>query len=446
VASTPQTTALPPRAPGLPVLGNALDMRQDIVRYLLRLYAEHGSVFRINLLGREIWVMAGLEANYFLARSEDHLSSHDLFYDFSLETTGSHRIMTAIDGPAHKLQRKIQRPAYSREMMNNHLDTVIDITRAAVNTWPVGEAQPLYRTIQRVVTDQIGVMVVGIPTGDMFDDVLLFFRTALAALVTKTTPRLTLWNPAYQRARRRVLDFAYLVLRQHKDGTTTQRAPIVDAYLNTPDENGQPYDDETIVGAITGGYFAGLDTVAATLSFMVAAILKTPGLAERITAEADAAFVNGTITPRMLEQLPTIHHAAIETLRLYSVAPFTPRTVVKPFEFGGYHFPEGTYVYFAQTLTHRLPEFFPNPETFDVDRYDRPDYVKPGQAFAPFTLGAHTCLGAGMAETQLMVTAAALFHFAELTLVPADAPLQIHTMPLPNPGDKLSFAVTRRRH
>lgn len=446
MTSAPLTTTLPPRAPGLPVLGNALDMRQDIVAYLLRLYHEHGPVFRVNLLGREIWVMAGLEANQFLAKSDDYLSSHDLFHDFAVETSGSQRIMTAMDGPAHKLQRKIQRPAYSRETMYNHLDTVIDITRAAVNTWPVGEAQPLYRTIQRVVTDQIGVMVVGIPTGDMFDDVLMFFRTALAALVTKTTPRLTLRNPAYQRARKRVLDFSYEVLRQHKDGTIAKRAPVVDAYLNALDENGQPYDDATIVSAITGGYFAGLDTVAATLSFMIAAILKTPGLAERIAAEADAAFSNGTIAPRMLEHMPTLHHTAMETLRLYSVTPFTPRTVVKPFAFGGYQFPVGTYVYFAQTLTHRLPEFFPNPEVFDVDRYDRPDYVKPGQAFAPFTLGAHTCLGAGMAEIQLMVTVAALFHFADLTLAPADAPLQIHTIPLPNPGGKIGFAVKRRRN
>ena len=51
------------------------------------------------------------------------------------------------------------------------------------------------------------------------------------------------------------------------------------------------------------------------------------------------------------------------------------------------------------TVPHFLPEFFPEPEEFDIDRYHAPrNERRLDGAYAPFGLGDHTCLGAGIAE------------------------------------------------
>lgn len=434
-----------PHAPALPFLGNALPMRTNPARYFLDLYREHGPVFRIRLLGRDIVVMAGLEANQFLARGDDYFSSEDLFQGLGHEQGGTDRMLTAIDGIPHRHQRKVQRRAYSREAIITELDKMTDITRAALNNWPVNEPRPLFRSMQHIVTDQLGTLIVGIPAAGMFDDLLTFFRYGLSVLVLKSVPRVALYDPRYQMAKRRVLKFAEDVLQSHRDGTAVYKSPLLEDMLNMPDEKGLPYDDATIIASIIGGYFAGLDTVAATLAFMVGAILRTPGLEERIVAEVDAHFVNGRLPAESMRKMPVLHNTAIETLRLYAIAPFTPRQVGKPFDFGGYHFPVGTNVFVAQTLTHLMPEYFPNPDVFDIDRYDRPDFIKVPQAYAPFTLGAHTCLGAGLAEVQLMATVATLFHYAKLELYPREEPLTIHSTPIPNPGTKIAIRVTGRR-
>lgn len=131
-----------------------------------------------------------------------------------------------------------------------------------------------------------------------------------------------------------------------------------------------------------------------------------------------------------------LHGAAIETLRMYPVAPFTPRTAEQPFTFEGYRVDAGTEVFFAQTVTHYLPEFYPNPHLFDPMR----GRGKPG-TYAPYTLGAHLCLGAGIAEMQMLVMLARLLHNLDLSLPSPEYDVTIHATPLPNPGRRFRVRV-----
>ncbi|HEV2662175.1 MAG TPA: cytochrome P450, partial [Ktedonobacteraceae bacterium] len=114
------------------------------------------------------------------------------------------------------------------------------------------------------------------------------------------------------------------------------------------------------------------------------------------------------------------HGAAMETLRLYPISLGHSCRALQPFIFAGYRVEPGADVFVAMTVSHFLPELFHQPEVFDVDRYSSPrnEHRQPG-AYAPFGLGDHTCLGAGIAETQLMSTIATLLFLYQLAL---DAP------------------------
>ena len=89
----------------------------------------------------------------------------------------------------------------------------------------------------------------------------------------------------------------------------------------------------------------------------------------------------------------------------------------------------------ATTVPHYLPEYFPQPERFDIDRYlpERNEHRQPG-AYAPFGLGPHRCLGNGFAEVQIAVTLATIMHNVELVLDPPDYELQINPAPTPQAG------------
>lgn len=436
----------PPLAPGLPLLGNALSMRIDPLSYFVRLYREFGPVFRVSIMGRSITVMCGIEANRFLAKEgEIHLGSENLFGGMSREL-GSDSLLTALDGVPHRHQRKVQRRGFSREAFLSRLPENLQIVEDYAARWSPGDSLPLFPMMQRLVTDQLGIILCGRTCGDYFDDIWKLLNTNMNVHVLKTHPKLFLRHPAYLQAKRRAMGFSREILAWHKANPPLNREPIlVDDLLASTDENGDAYSEEMVLTSIIGGYFAGMDTVASTASFMLYAVLKQPGLLERVRAEVDPIFDEGALTAESLRQMPVLHHTAMETLRVYPVAPFTPRTVIKDFEFGGYPFREGTEVFVGNAVTHALEEYFPNPEQFDIDRYDREDYLKTPQAFAPFTLGAHTCLGVGIAESQLMLLLAALVRRLDLTLDPPDADLTIYANPIPNPGQKLAIKVLGTR-
>src|SRR5258708_13264376 len=160
-------------------------------------------------------------------------------------------------------------------------------------------------------------------------------------------------------------------------------------------------------GAALGPFLAGLDTVANTCSFMIYALLDNPAVLKRVLDEVDAVFVQGPLTWDLLKNMTAFHAPPMETLPRYPVAGGHMAKVAKPLTIAGYRLEPGDDIYVAMTVPHILPELYPDPEQFDIDRFHAPrnEHRQRG-AYAPFGLGDHTCLGAGIAEIQLKVTIA----------------------------------------
>jgi cytochrome P450 len=225
-----------------------------------------------------------------------------------------------------------------------------------------------------------------------------------------------------------------------------ERPTVVDDIMAAAQADPSLFIDGELMMAVLGPYFAGLDTVANTTASLVYAVLKHPEVYRRMMEEVDAAFANGVPTPAELRKMTVMHGIVMETLRLYPIGVALVRNADESFTFNGYRVDEGEPIYMASTVSHFLPEFYPDPYTFDIDRYQKPrvEHRQPG-AFAPFSLGAHTCLGAGMAEVQIMLTMATLFHRLRLELDPLDYELKQKVAPTPGPESKFKVRVVGRR-
>ena len=154
----------------------------------------------------------------------------------------------------------------------------------------------------------------------------------------------------------------------------------------------------------------------------------------------------GPLTPSALGRLDVTHRVALETLRLYPIAPAITRTVTNAFDFGGYTIPAGERVIVATTVPHHLPECYPEPARFDIDRYlpARREHRRPG-VFAPFGVGAHVCFGAGFAEVSVAATMATIVREVDLVLDPPGYRLRIEPVPTPHPDARFRFRVAARR-
>jgi cytochrome P450 len=88
---------------------------------------------------------------------------------------------------------------------------------------------------------------------------------------------------------------------------------------------------------------------------------------------------------------------------VYSMERMTEADVVV----SGHRIPANTKVVVAPWVTHRHPEFWPDPERFDPDRFlgqqDRPRY-----AYFPFGGGPRSCIGEHFALLEMTVLLSAL--------------------------------------
>jgi cytochrome P450 len=121
---------------------------------------------------------------------------------------------------------------------------------------------------------------------------------------------------------------------------------------------------------------AGHETTAGALTFTLHLLGRHPEIQDRV-AGGDADLARA---------------ALLEGMRLYPPAYSTERLADTDTTIGGYRVPAGTRVMLSSWVTHRHPDFWPDPERFDPERFtgqqNRPKY-----AYFPFGGGPRSCIG-----------------------------------------------------
>ncbi|HRE48998.1 MAG TPA: cytochrome P450 [Aggregatilineales bacterium] len=437
---TTTTAERPPLVPGLPLLGNALKLRGDMTRFLVENYHRFGAIYRIRILSRDYTILAGIEANRLLAKQGNDLFTGERFFGGFAREMGNGAFLPAMEDDPHRHLRKVLRPGYAKEAITPHIERLISIAREHVEGWTTRGRVPVVAAIQHLITDQLGIVLGGRALGAYFPYVRDFLRIIVNVTMLGTSPRWTLRSKRYLTARAKTREFLQHLIDDHR--ITPQGGDLVDLSLDARDREGNPYTNDDLILIGIGAYVAGMDTLANTLSFMLYALLKHPAALAAVRSEAEALLQQGTPTLGDLRSLKALHGAALETLRMYMIAPITMRTARQAFQFGGYDIPIGTDVMVANGVTHFLPEYFYAPNEF---RHERTFSGLPANVYTPFSLGAHTCLGAGMAESLLMLSAAVIVTRADLSIDPPNHTAQIVSTPAPNPGDRFAMRVSAKQ-
>jgi cytochrome P450 len=172
---------------------------------------------------------------------------------------------------------------------------------------------------------------------------------------------------------------------------------------------------------------AGFDTTSATLAWMVWCASLTPGLWDRLRAEADEVFgpLGSRIAPddMTLAGLDLANRVMRETTRLHPAGVVSPREAAVDVNVGGYRIPKGTLILWSAHLAGRDERAWTDPLRFDPDRFIDPD---PDQAaladiaWVPFGRGARNCIGFALAQMELTLIVARLAQ--RLDIDARDAP------------------------
>lgn len=157
------------------------------------------------------------------------------------------------------------------------------------------------------------------------------------------------------------------------------------------------------------------ETSGNTLGFLYYELSRRPDIQKKLRDELltldpplkfpqtpnDAGELNLPL-PKDVDALPYLEAVIMETLRLYpSVPGGQPRKVPRPCILGGYDgIPPGTTVQCYAYCLHRTPEVFPDPETWNPDRWinaSKDELSNMRRWFWAFGSGGRMCIGSNFA-------------------------------------------------
>ncbi len=437
-----------PTVPSPPIIGHFLPLATDSRQFLTTQYLQHGPVFQVPVMGRRMLVLAGPAANA-LAKSEDGqlFASGDIWKPIQKVFDMDMPSMIALDGPRHALLRSGLRAGYVGSSLYAQMAKLIDSQREILETWPQGTPFAVFPQVKRLVSSLLGYMATNEKPDAIMDEMIYFFKAMIQIHIQRLRPGFLQYLPRYTRSRAAVLGMARRIWEERADhDIVAGDENFVDVVRKFQQAHPDLMTEKDAIAAINGPFIAGLDTAASVTSCMLFHMLRDPALKAAVQREADQVCRQGLPNRQSLRQMVQTRYAAMETLRMYPPAPLLYRVTVADFEFEGFQIAQGQACMIAHTVTHYLPQFFPEPERFDVTRFAPPraEHTQP-HAYAPYGLGPHTCLGASTADLLYLIIAAVLFHHYELELARPDMELKLVMDPLIGPSDDFKAILRPRR-
>ena len=435
-----------PVVKGLPVLGSALDLRKDVIGFLTRGYLEHGPVFRFKALNRHFTVLTGPSANEFAARhGKVCFSTHWSWREYT-EEQGARRDVISMDGAEHVRLRRALAWGFSGGLYQREMETALSIVRNVLEDFESGKPVSAHRMLQRMVVEQIGTIAAGFNARDYVDDLIEYLDIMLATRVARQSPKFLHARRLRKLSARMDELFREVFDSRRAERPTERGRDLIDDILDLHRQDPQFLPESDFRLLFVAPFLAGIDTAAGTSVFMLYELLRDPDLLARVRAEVDPIFDKGVPTGNDLRGLDVTHRIALETLRLYPLAAMMMRTAVNSFDFAGHRIDVGSQLLIGQTVTHFLPEFFPDPHKFDIERY-APERAEHRQQFkyAPFGLGEHRCLGSGFAESLIMLTIATIVRHADPVLANPKYKLKTKSIPTLRPDSGFLIRLPPRR-
>ncbi len=374
-------------------------------------------------------------------RSKEYLASVE-------EAHGTSRTIHTMDGADHFHLRRALQPSHSPQTFVRRLDEVYRIARQHLSSWDAGDiiqAGPMFR---RYLNAQMSQLLVSHDTTDVFEDILIFNKLLLITHLTGLLPKFLLKMPGMRRRAKLVAQMAERIKASHTPAQRTGQPPdVIDGYLAVH-ANEEHFLPETDLGfpldtlLLTGMYLADLT------SFTFYHLASNPDVYRRVQSEADVLFAGGDPTGEDLKpaNIDVTHRVLMEAQRLTPNVSLSVRNVMNSCIVEGYQLPLRAQVVIAQTATHYMEEVFPDPFTFDIERYLPPRNEHLGPGYAPYGLGTHRCLGSHWAEMHVCFNVLLLAHHFTFDLSPPGADLRISPLPTQSPSKKVKFVIKEKRH
>eukprot|EP00118_Oscarella_pearsei_P013515 m.108956 g.108956 ORF g.108956 m.108956 type:complete len:276 (+) comp37332_c0_seq1:797-1624(+) len=189
---------------------------------------------------------------------------------------------------------------------------------------------------------------------------------------------------------------------------------FIDLLLVARDENGVGLTNQEIRSEIDAFLFAGHETTAVSLAFLLYNLAKHPEYQKKIRNELKIFSVNGKtqLDWGSLLSLTFMTKCIKESLRLFPPLPLLLKELSEDRKLRQYHLRKGQLVHINVYGLHHSRAFWKDPQVYNPDRWNETD----GRAFMPFGFGPRTCIGQQFSLNEIKLTVARVLNRYDLKI------------------------------
>ncbi len=390
------------------------------LEFMHRAYDECGEICEFDLGGLRTILLVGPEAQEAFFRTPDEQLSAAQAYQMMVPVFGE-GIQYGAPPEIERQQLKMQVKGLKHDRMVNYAEVVEKESETFIDDWGDSGAFDIYDAFTRLTLKTSTHCLLG---AEFRQQLTAEFAELYHDLEDGLAPS-SISDP-YQdaerfrrrdRARERLVELIGERVQLRRESGQWEH-DMLQVYMDASYHDGRKLTDHEITGMVIWFMFAGHHTSSNTTAWTLLEIARNPDYKERLFAEVDTLFADDqALTFRGLREIPLLDGFIREALRLHPPLNMISRRVLIDWHYKNFRVEAGKNVMICPHISHKLPEFFPEPETFNPEREE------PGHLFAeiPFGGGRHKCIGNAFAILQVKAILSTLLHRYdfELTAPPA---------------------------
>lgn len=376
---------------GMPVFGDTFSYIRDSRKWVDGHQQQYGSLFKVNAFFIKGVVALGPEALQFVMQDmEGNFSSALGWAPFFSQLFPSSLPMR--DGADHKYNRRIVQEAFKKEAMVDYVDVINPVVDAQLKLWKTDQRFLFYPAIKDLALNVSASVFTGLSMGEEADranKALLDVVAAVGAVFHREIPGLKFSKG--MNGRRYLINFLKPFIEEKKKQKPTD---LFGRLCHAKTEQGEAFSDQEIIDHTIAIMHASLDTTTSILTSMVYWLAREQEWQERVREECLSIHPHA-IAYDDQDKMQLMEWVFKEGLRLHPPVDLSQRRTIRECELLGYTIPKNTIVMAGIGYTHRMPEYWSNPHSFDPLRFSpgREEDKQHPFLWAPFGGGAHKCIG-----------------------------------------------------
>jgi cytochrome P450 len=322
-------------------------------------------------------------------------------------------------GEFHLRQRRLMQPAFHRSSIARYQLMMRDEAAKRVGSWRDGQ--------EVLINNELNSIAIGIVTKSLFstsvdDDAVAEVQRGIPLVLEAIVRRAfaptglmeklpTPFNLRYRAASARIHQLLDRLVAEYRSHGVDRGDLLSTLLFSRYDDTGEAMSDQQLHDEVVTMFMGGSETTSTTLAWTCHLLARHPEVQERLRHEIDAVFGDGPIVEEKLASLGYARQILTEVLRLAPPVWVLTRRARSDAELGGHQIAAGTEVWFSPYALHRDPQFYPDPDRFNPDRWSASrgkDIVR--NAYVPFGAGVRSCIGESFAWSEAFTVLSAILQ------------------------------------